>query len=178
VVALAQAPPAAADELAARLSTARLAAVRDRLATVSREPGPWIGTGVALLAAVVVAHHPIARLLGTEQTLTDTTTSPVVPAASPATAAASGVPEQLLKPVPTHAPVDPFQPLLTTKGALAARPVISLPRQSRSHSSADSASTGSRGGSRGGSAASSGSRASSSHTGSSGRVSGDRPPTS
>jgi nucleoid-associated protein YgaU len=77
---------------------------------------------VALLALVVVAHHPLARALGTESsdsTAVGVAGAPLLPftVATPPAAPVAATP----RPVARHAPVDPFRSLVTTSGQLQAR---------------------------------------------------------
>lgn len=80
-----------------------------------REPEPWTVAVLLVTGVVVIARHPIARMIGTEVddaplATPVVATAPVVPsAAAPSTApsAAAG-----LASVPTHAPRDPFHALV------------------------------------------------------------------
>jgi nucleoid-associated protein YgaU len=84
-----------------------------------REPNAWTVSLLLATGVVIIARHPIAHMLGTE----------VDPPAVTVQAPAGVVGSAALKPaaptlaavaVPTHAPVDPFRPLVSTTGKLLA----------------------------------------------------------
>ena len=91
------------------------------------EPNVWTVGVILATGVVIMARHPIARLLGTEVPVTPAVTTPA-PIRHEATAAPA-----LTLPVvaaPTHAPRDPFRVLVTSGGKVLA-PVAATPTASR-----------------------------------------------
>ncbi len=92
-----------------------------RLAGTFHEPNAWTVSLLLATGLVIIARHPIAHLLGTEVDSTPATTiqapaavvgsSAVTPSAPTLSAGVA---------VPTHAPVDPFRPLVSNAGKLLA----------------------------------------------------------
>ncbi len=85
----------------------------EAVAQVSREPLVWAAVIVCATGAAVALRHPISAALGTGAEAQPLVAGPGASAQptptvtwSPAAAAAAGLP------LPTHAPRDPFQPLL------------------------------------------------------------------
>lgn len=93
-----------------------------RIAGTFHEPNAWTVSLLLATGLVIIARHPIAHLLGTE---VDTTPAPVTvqaPAAVVGSAAAApAAPSLAAVAVPTHAPVDPFRPLVSMTGKLLAQ---------------------------------------------------------
>lgn len=83
-----------------------------------REPNAWTVSLLLATGLIIIARHPIAHALGTEADDTPVTVQ----------APAAVVGSQAVKPhvpalsagaaVPTHAPIDPFRPLVTMTGKL------------------------------------------------------------
>lgn len=70
---------------------------------------------------IIIARHPIAHLLGTEVDATATTSVAAPAAVTGSVALTPSVPALSAGiAVPTHAPVDPFRPLVTSTGKLLA----------------------------------------------------------
>jgi nucleoid-associated protein YgaU len=92
-----------------------------RIAGTFHEPNAWTVSLLLATGLIIIARHPIAHLLGTEVDTTPTTTvqapaavvgsSSLVPSAPTLSAGVA---------VPTHAPVDPFRPLVSMTGKLLA----------------------------------------------------------
>jgi len=86
------------------------------------EPNAWTVSLLLATGLVIIARHPIAHLLGTE---VDTTPSPITVQAPAAVTGSSAVapaaPSLAAVAVPTHAPVDPFRPLVSMTGKLLAQ---------------------------------------------------------
>lgn len=123
VTALAAAYPLGAQQQRAAVAPAARASAR-RLTGSLHEPNAWT-VGILLATGVVlIARHPIARMLGTEvDTSVDTpvATAPAHPSAP--SLAAPGV-ASVVAAVPTHAPRDPFRVLVSAGGkVLAAAPL-------------------------------------------------------
>lgn len=95
--------------------------LRRTIAGTFHEPNAWTVSLLLATGLVIIARHPIAHLLGTEVDPTPATTiqapaavvgsSAVTPAAPTLSAGVA---------VPTHAPVDPFRPLVSNTGKLLA----------------------------------------------------------
>lgn len=92
------------------------------------EPNTWSVCLLLLLAVVLLWHQALVRFiygrphhfLQFAQTNT-TTSSPAVVPAFPA------LPTHHLRPLPTHAPVDPFRPLVAGDGSISRPATIHLP---------------------------------------------------
>lgn len=92
-----------------------------RLTGTFHEPNAWTVSLLLATGLIIIARHPIAHLLGTEVDPTPVTTiqapaavvgsSAVIPSAPTLSAGVA---------VPTHAPVDPFRPLVSNAGKLLA----------------------------------------------------------
>lgn len=93
-----------------------------RVAGTFHEPNAWTVSLLLATGLVIIARHPLAHLLGTEVDTTTTGVSVQAPAAVVgSTAVAPSVPSLSAGvAVPTHAPVDPFRPLVSLKGAIIA----------------------------------------------------------
>lgn len=94
-----------------------------RIAGTFHEPNAWTVSLLLATGLVIIARHPLAHLLGTE---VDTTTPAVTvqaPAAVVGSAAVTPAVPSLSAAVavPTHAPVDPFRPLVSMAGKLLAQ---------------------------------------------------------
>jgi len=89
-----------------------------RIAGTFHEPNAWTVSLLLATGLVIIARHPIAHLLGTEVD----TTQPAVVAAAPAAVVGSSAVTPTVPSlsagaaVPTHAPVDPFRPLVSMTG--------------------------------------------------------------
>lgn len=98
-----------------------------RVYAVLAEPQVLSTLVVAGLLVVVGARHPIAEMIGTEKaapTVVPAVAAPVVPHAPAVTHSAPVHPPV---PFPTHAPRDPFHPLLTEAATAGSAPVAAAP---------------------------------------------------
>lgn len=90
-----------------------------RVTGTLHEPNAWT-VGILLATGVVLlARHPIARLLGTEVDSSPVTTVATVPAPSKVLSPAPSLALPVAA-VPTHAPRDPFRALVTAGGKVLA----------------------------------------------------------
>jgi len=97
-----------------------------RVAGTFHEPNAWTVSLLLATGLVIIARHPIAHLLGTEVDNTSSDVTVQAPAAvTGSSAVAPAVPALSAGvAVPTHAPVDPFHPLVSLSGAqLAPQPL-------------------------------------------------------
>ncbi|MDQ1685539.1 MAG: hypothetical protein QOC82_2276 [Frankiaceae bacterium] len=95
------------------------------------EPNAWTVSLLLATGLVLIARHPIAHLLGTEVDSTPVT----VPAPAGVTGSSAALPAapslSASVAVPTHAPVDPFRPLVSVTGKLlGAVPLATTPTTS------------------------------------------------
>ena len=89
------------------------------------EPNAWTVGVLLATGLVIIARHPIAHLLGTEVDSTATTTVAAPPAVVGSVALTPSMPALPSIAVPTHAPVDPFRPLISSTGrVLAPAPLV------------------------------------------------------
>jgi hypothetical protein len=101
-----------------------------------REPNTWSVGLLLMLSVVLVWHQALVRFiygrphhflqLSTNSTAITPTVAPLLPTAPPAT----------MKPLPNHAPVDPFRPLVAADGGVASPATIRLPGWSARHPAA------------------------------------------
>lgn len=95
----------------------------------ARQPNTWTAGLLLTLAVTVGWHHAIARGIGTESTAAaaaDVSVSELIAPEQPIAALDPTVATRAVaaKPVPTHAPVDPFGPLVAADGSLQAPAAI------------------------------------------------------
>jgi len=96
-----------------------------RIAGTFHEPNAWTVSLLLATGLVIIARHPIAHLLGTEVDSTPVTTIQA-PAAVVGSSAVAPVAPALSAgaAIPTHAPVDPFRPLVSMTGKLLAQAAL------------------------------------------------------
>ena len=93
-----------------------------RLAGTFHEPNAWTVSLLLATGLVIIARHPIAHLLGTEVDSTPATTIQAPAAVVGSSALAPAAPSLSAgAAIPTHAPVDPFRPLVSLTGKLLAQ---------------------------------------------------------
>jgi nucleoid-associated protein YgaU len=112
------------------VAPARGATTLRRIVGSFHEPNAWTVSLLLATGLVIIARHPIAHLIGTE---VDTTPAVTVPAPAAVVGSAAVTPTvpalSAGVAVPTHAPVDPFRPLVSMTGKLlTAAPLASAPR--------------------------------------------------
>ena len=91
-----------------------------RVVGTFHEPNAWTVSLLLATGLVIIARHPLAHLVGTEVDTPASGVSVQAPAAVTGSAAlAPSVPSLSAGvAVPTHAPIDPFRPLVSLSGAL------------------------------------------------------------
>jgi nucleoid-associated protein YgaU len=109
----------AAAPIAVAPATATAAAALRRVTGTWSQPEPWTVAVLLVTGVMVIARHPIAKMIGTEAETPPAepsvvATAPAVPVTAGQGAAAA------LAPAPTHAPRDPFRALVTAGGAVLA----------------------------------------------------------
>lgn len=107
--------------LGSAVAPADITAALRRVTGTWSQPEPWTVAVLLVTGVVVIARHPLARMIGTEVDSTSTVpsvvaTAPAVPSAAPTSAPAAAAVEA----VPTHAPRDPFRSLVGAGGNVLA----------------------------------------------------------
>jgi nucleoid-associated protein YgaU len=90
----------------------------------ARNPLVWAGVLLVLLVVVLAAHHPIARAIGTEDSTGSAAPLTIAAPAAPVTPEATS--QDHSRPVPEHAPINPFQALVNAQGGAVAPVAIPL----------------------------------------------------
>ena len=92
-----------------------------RIVGTFHEPNAWTVSLLLATGLVIIARHPIAHLLGTEVDDNQSAVTVSAPAAVVGSSAVTPTVAALSAAVPTHAPVDPFRPLVSVTGKLLAQ---------------------------------------------------------